>query len=79
MLNGREIAAALRCSSAEHVSCKGHECPYHSRPSEEEKEEFAKKNGTDISELPEDFFDSCDVDRIALDAAELIEQLEKEK
>ena len=70
MTNG-EIVKALRCTSSVHqdkVDCKT--CPFYC--TEKVPEEWVER--IQCSELP-----ACDVDGVALAAADLIERLEKEK
>lgn len=66
----KEIIDALRCSASangmEH--CDG--CPYFYR--DEPSPEIAEQYGN----VRDDFWNSCDVDRIALDAAARLEELE---
>ena len=70
MTNG-EIVKALRCTSSVHqdkVNCKT--CPFYC--TEKVPEEWVER--IQCSELP-----ACDIDGVALAAADLIERLEKEK
>lgn len=67
------IVKALRCSATPAPDCK-RECPYlrADPPEPEELTELEKLVG--LENLSEDYFRTCDCDKIALDAASLIEQ-----
>lgn len=70
------LVRALKCANLTtgEYKCIGSTCPYFVTATEEEIEEFNQRNGTHFKP---DFFDGCDSDRIALDAAERISGLEQ--
>lgn len=76
-MNHNLIVKALRCSAHVPPDC-AHDCPYRlvDRPTPEELTELEACVG--FENLPEDFFGACDCDKIALDAASLIEQQQTE-
>lgn len=70
-MNATDIIKALRCSaSIVPRSCEKCAYFYRDEPSPEIVEEYG--------DVPDYFWDSCDCDRIAFDAADMIEQLLKE-
>lgn len=71
-----QLVRALKCAnvSGEPHECIGSTCPYFVTATEEEVEKFNQKHGTHFKA---DFFDGCDSDRMALDAAERIAGLEQ--
>lgn len=71
MKTPEEIVKALRCTSTAGNTCRKDACPYFYRT---DRDEFGN-----VYPRPDDWFDSCDVDRISLDAADLIEQLLAQK
>lgn len=72
-----DVIHALRCSSSEKAVCRGDSCPYFYKEAKETEEAvaaFLEKHGYTRDQLPVDFFDGCDVDRIARDAADRLEE-----
>ena len=74
-----ELVKALRCSAIPHETCTG--CPYDRAESLEPIKERFPGNEVDLQETDSDgLYHFCDVDRIALDAADMIEAAtEKQK
>lgn len=72
-MNPDVIVKALRCSATQASDCK-RDCPYlrADQPTPEELTEL--ENLVGLEHLSKDFFETCDCDKIALDAASLIEQ-----
>lgn len=66
------IIKALRCSATVVPNRECGKCAYFCR--DEPSPEIAEQYGA----VPDDFWDGCDCDKIALDAADMIEQLLKE-
>lgn len=75
MATAKEIVEALRCSSSTDAACKKRGCPYYSQASRDQQKEFFEHSKVNPKKIPDDFWDECDVDRISMDAAELIEEL----
>ena len=70
-LKPEELVKALRCTATPGGPTGDCEmCPYYRR--ENLNDELKEKLGTDT-------WTSCDIDKVGMDAAELIERLEKEK
>lgn len=72
-MNPNVIVKALRCSATAPPDCK-RDCPYFriDLPTPAELAEIKACFAPD--DVPEKFFEGCDCDKIALDAATLIEQ-----
>lgn len=71
-MNASDIIKALRCSASIVPNRNCEKCAYFYR--DEPSPEIAEQYGS----VPDDFWDSCDFGRIALAAADMIEQLLKE-
>ena len=74
-MNTKEIIHALRCSSSTGVAKCKKNCPYFRRASEEEINEFLTRHDLKREDFGDDFWDGCNCDKIAMDAADLIEKL----
>ncbi len=75
-VSSEELCKALRCAATPFEKCT--ECPYDSTESLEDfKERFPDDNIIPPEADCDGMYHFCDVDRIALDAAERIEELEK--
>lgn len=75
MTDAKRIIKALRCSAADQPDCDRYECPYFFRVPEDQQREFFKLSIVRTEELPDEYWDDCDADRILTDAADLIKQL----
>lgn len=81
MRSAKEIEHGLRCIITETGrKCQKRECPYFYIAPEEERKAFVEAIGNkgvkeEAMNIPEDFWETCDMDQIAADAAELIGQL----
>lgn len=71
------LMEALRCSASAEAACKKEACPYYSQVSAVAREEFCKETKLDMQQVPEDFWCYCDAERIAMEAASMIEELRK--
>lgn len=65
-MNDRELIRALRCTATPYSKCRGEKCPYGNMERLEPEVQKAVGRG---------FWFSCDVDRIALEAADRLEKL----
>lgn len=75
MATAKEIVEALRCSSSTDAACKKRGCPYYSRVPRDQQKKFFEHSKVNPKKISDEFWDDCDVDRISMDAAELIEEL----
>lgn len=75
MESAKDIVEALRCSSSTDAACKKADCPYYSRVPKEQRREFCRSAKVNPKKISDEFWDDCDCERIAMDAAELIEEL----
>lgn len=66
-MKDKELIRALRCTATEGSKCIGKECRYY-------KEEKLPKHLWPLNGEKE-YFPSCDVDRIGIDAADRLEEL----
>lgn len=73
--SAKEIVEALRCSSSTDAACKKADCPYYSRVPKEQRREFCRSAKVNPKKISDEFWDDCDCERIAMDAAEMIEEL----
>lgn len=69
----KTIAYALRCSAGYKLGCEKGECPYFIEDDDEARR-FMEEHFPD-QETPDDFFEGCDCEQIALDAAEILEEI----
>lgn len=65
-MTDQDIIRALRCSSSAAAKCMEDACPFYRK--DELPDEYK-------GQFPEDFFYVCDVDEIAIVAAERLEEL----
>lgn len=71
-----ELIRALRCSnSTEHIDCIRDKCKYFYREPQEVIDKFREEHGGKFREFPDDIFETCDCEQIALDAADELERL----
>lgn len=70
-MNATDIIKALRCSTAVVPNRECGKCAYYYR--DEPSPEMMEKYG----DVPDDFWEGCDSDRIMLDAADMIERQER--
>lgn len=70
-MNATDIIKALRCSATALGTGDCEKCAYYYR--DEPSPEIAEEYG----DVPDNFWESCDCDRVARDAADLIERQER--
>lgn len=68
------VIQALRCVSSPDTDCRT-DCPYLCHETEEDVCRLAACLGCEPGDIPFGELDSCNVDLIGLDAADLLEQL----
>lgn len=75
--NVKEVVAALRCvhSTTDNWNGDCKKCNYYEKATDEEKDEFCFRHNVTRAMFSDDFWDSCDTDRIGIDAADLLEDL----
>ena len=69
----RELIKALRCSSSVRQHRCNKDCPYFTVATEEKRMKFLENYASCGSTFPDDFWESCDVDKMAMDAADMLE------
>ena len=67
-MTNRELAAALRCTASPDSECRGEACPFYL--TEKLNEELKQKTGREA-------WGSCDVDGIALQAADRLDEMSR--
>lgn len=70
----RELIRALRCSNTTNTcECVRDKCKYFYREPQEVIDRFKAEHGSGF--YPDDIFEACDYEQIALDAADELEKL----
>lgn len=70
----KTIIKALRCSGGTEHECD-HSCPYFYTETDEDIDKFCREHNAKRENFPDDFWDGCDYERAALDAADALERL----
>ena len=72
----KELIRALRCSnSTDYIDCIKEKCKYFYREPQEVIDRFKAEHGGNSQNFPDDIFEACDYEQIALDAADELEKL----